>query len=84
MWHRHVDDPENRTIAGIEDVIIRGDIDSKRQLARRIADNPNGDISLFLERVVESGNDELGTYAVVWRRFLDRARKRTLHTFGKV
>ena len=79
MRHRHIEDEDDLTIPGIEDVITRGDMASKDRLKRRILAEPNGKVAEALECVVESGNEELGSYAIVWRRFLRRARDGTVY-----
>lgn len=79
MRHRHIDDEDDVTAPGIEDVITRGDMISKERLKRRILEEPHGSAAEALECVVESGNEDLGSYAVVWRRFLRRAREGTVY-----
>ncbi len=79
MRHRHIEDENDLTPPGIEDVITRGDMVSKERLKRRILENPNGSVADALACVVESGNEELGSYAVVWRRFLQRAREGSVY-----
>ena len=78
MIHRHIEDPEDLTAPGIEDVIMRGDSLAKERLRKRILENPEGPVAKALERVVNSGNEELGTYGLVWKRFLERARRGTI------
>ena len=46
---------------------------SKERLERRIQEEPYGSAAEAPECVVESGNEDPGSYAVVRRRFLPRA-----------
>lgn len=78
MRHRHIEDDHDLTPPGIEDVITRGDMAAKERLRSRVLENPHGSVAEALACVVESGNEELGSYAVVWRRFLQRAREDTV------
>ncbi len=79
MRHRHIHDDDDITCAGIEDVIVRGDRHSQRRLYRRVVDDPFGEASRRLQRVVESGNEEIASYLAVWGAFLERARNGTVH-----
>lgn len=83
MRHRHIEDEYDLTPPGIEDVITRGDMISKERLRRRILESPNGGVAEALESIVESGNEELESYAVVWRRFLQRAREGKVYSYTR-
>ena len=78
MKHRHIHDDDDVMIAGIEDVIVRGDRFSQQRLFRRVVEDPFGDIAERLQRVVESGNEEISSYLAVWAAFLARARSGTV------
>ena len=77
MFHRHIQN-SNETMdlsaPAVEDIIFRGDMDSKRTLFRKVAENPFGKTARFLEQIVSSGNTEIEQSLVLWRRFLNRAR----------
>lgn len=42
MIHRHIENPEDLTALGIEDVIMRGGSLAKERLRKRILENPEG------------------------------------------
>jgi len=77
--HRHVDDDFNMTPPGIEDVIMRGSFEDAKELARRIAKDPFGETAQALERVLKAVPEELGSYGIVWSKFLERARLNNLY-----
>lgn len=74
--HRHVDDNFNMTPPGIEDAILRGSFKDAKRLARRIAKDPFGETARHLEAILKAIPEELGSYGVVWSRFLERARSK--------
>lgn len=77
--HRHVDDDFNMTPPGIEDVILRGSFEDAKELARRIAKDPFGETAQALERILKAVPEELGSYGIVWSRFLKRARTKNIY-----
>lgn len=58
----------------VEDIIFRGDMESKRTLFQKVAEDPFGKTAHSLEQIVLSGNTEIEQSLVLWRRFLYRAR----------
>jgi len=78
MIHRHIDDELDLSIPAIEDVILRGSFEDQRGLARRIARDPFGETAHFLECILNAIPEELGSYGIVWARFLERARARSM------
>ena len=52
---------------------------SKERLKRRIQEEKYGSVAETPECVVESGNEDPGSYAIVWRRFLRRAGEGTVY-----
>ncbi len=74
MIHRHIDDELDMSIPAIEDVILRGSFEDQRRLARRIAGDPFGEAAQALERILNAIPEELGSYGIVWSRFLKRMR----------
>jgi hypothetical protein len=79
VWHRHVDDDLDESIPAVEDVVTRGELKDMRRLAKRIAADPYGKIAEALECVLKAVPEELGSYGVVWARFLSRARAKASH-----
>jgi len=75
MIHRHIDDELDLSIPAIEDVILRGSFEDQRGLARRIARDPFGETAHFLECILNATPEELGSYGIVWSRFLERRRQ---------
>ena len=75
MIHRHIDDELDLSIPAIEDVILRGSFEDQRRLARRIARDPFGETAHFLECILNAIPEELGSYGIVWVRFLERRRQ---------
>ena len=75
MIHRHIDDELDLSIPAIEDVILRGSFEDQRRLARRIARDPFGETVHFLECILNAIPEELGSYGIVWARFLERRRR---------
>ncbi len=75
MIHRHIDDELDLSIPAIEDVILRGSFEDQRRLARRIARDPFGETAHFLECILNAIPEELGSYGIVWSRFLERRRQ---------
>jgi len=76
MIHRHIDDELDLSIPAIEDVILRGSFEDQRRLARRIARDPFGETAQALERILKAIPEELGSYGIVWARFLERMREK--------
>ncbi len=76
MIHRHIDDELDLSVPAIEDVILRGSFEDQRRLARRIACDPFGETAQALECILNAIPEELGSYGIVWARFLERARAR--------
>jgi len=74
MIHRHIDDELDMSVPAIEDVILRGSFEDQRRLAHRIACDPFGETAQALERILNAIPEELGSYGIVWARFLERAR----------
>lgn len=76
MIHRHIDDELDLSVPAIEDVILRGSFEDQRRLAHRIARDPFGETAQALECILNAIPEELGSYGIVWARFLERARAR--------
>lgn len=79
MEHRHIKDDFNLTPPGIEDVVMRGSFEDQRRLARRIAQDPFGETAQFLEKILKANPEELGSYGIVWSRFMSRVRLTSLY-----
>jgi len=77
--HRHVDDDFNMAPPVIEDGILRGSFEDAKMLARRIAKDPFGETAGHLEAILKAVPEELGSYGIVWSRFLKRARTKSLY-----
>ena len=77
MIHRHIDDELDASPPAIEDVILRGSFEGWRRLAKKVARDPYGETAQFLEKILKANPEELGSYGIVWSRFLDRTRKRS-------
>lgn len=52
--------------------------EDQRRLVRRIACDPFGETAQTLERILNAIPEELGSYGIVWARFLERARVRSM------
>ena len=76
MIHRHIDDELDLSVPAIEDVILRGSFEDQRRLARRIACDPFGETAQALECILNAIPEELGSYGIVWARFLERMREK--------
>ena len=74
MIHRHIDDELDLSVPSIEDVTLLGSLEDQRRLARRIACDPFVETAQALERILNAIPEELGSYGIVWARFLKRAR----------
>jgi hypothetical protein len=77
MIHRHINDELDLSIPAIEDVILLGSFEDQRRLARRIACDPFGETAQALERILNAIPEELGSYGIIWARFLERTRERS-------
>ena len=84
MLHRHIQNSDETmdldfSAPAVEDIIFRGTMESKRVLYRKVSENPFGKTAYALEQIVSSGNTEIEQSALLWRRFLHRARVGKTH-----
>jgi hypothetical protein len=84
MIHRHIDDELDISVPAIEDVILRGSFEDQKRLARRIVRDPFGETAQALERILKAVPEELGSYGIVWTRFLERARTKPFLRSDKI
>jgi hypothetical protein len=77
MRHRHLDYPPGTPpgelgLAGLDDLLDRGDLDDWAPLARAVAADPHGVLADRVHRIVEA-HPMYGT-SLLWRTWIDRLR----------
>ncbi len=81
MRHRHIVSGFEDSVEAVEDVLAAGTVDDWSELARRVAQDPDGSAARSLETVL-SATSMYGTTRI-WQHFLDECRRRG-HRIGRV